>query len=60
MKTHLATDIASTHCGVFNSDNFPNLIHGNTGKKISFTFKAAHKGTEVIFLLTFGSQRTDH
>lgn len=60
METHLATKKTSTHCSVFNSDNFPNLMHGNIGKKISFTFKVAHKGTEVTFLLTFGSQRTDH
>lgn len=57
METHLATNKASTHCGVLNFDNFPNLIHGNTGKKIFFTFKMAHNDTEVKFVLTFSSQK---
>lgn len=58
METHLATNKASTHCGVFNSDNFRNLICGNIAKKISFTFKKAHKGTEVKCMLAFSSWRS--
>ena len=57
MESHLATNKASTHCGVLNFDNFPNLIQGNIGKKIPFTFKMACKGIEVKFVLTFSSQR---
>lgn len=58
METHLATNKASTHCGVFNSDNFHNLVCGNTGKKISFTFKKAHKCIEVKCVLAFNSWRS--
>lgn len=53
METHFATNKTSTHCGVLNFDNLPNLIYGNIGKKISFTFKIAHKGIEIKLMLTF-------
>lgn len=56
METHLATNKASTNCGMLNFDNFPNLIYRNIGKKISFTFKMACEGIDVKFMLTFGSQ----
>lgn len=52
METHFATNKTSNHCGVLNFDNFPNLIYGNVGKKISFTFKIAHKGIEIKLVLT--------
>lgn len=53
MENHFATNKTSTRCGVLNFDNFPNLIYGNVGKKISFTFEIAHKGIEIKLVLTF-------
>lgn len=57
----MATNKASTHCSVFNSDNFPNLIHRNIGKIISFTFKELIKEQKQhsCLLLAHKEQITD-